>query len=253
MQSGSRFSAKNVPPPRHDSVGFCAGLSRQSLDAFARIKRTLSYAAGTFVFYEGETPSGVFVLGQGRAKLSMTARDGRTLILNIVPSGEVLGLHATLTGRPHEFSVETMQPCQMDFVRRITFLRFLSDHSDACLQTAQQLSNDCLAAYDRVRSIALSDSVYERLARLLLQSSGETQGCTDLRRIPLALTHEEISQLIGSSREAVTRALADFRKNRVAELKGATLTIYNKTALRRLLAASRMQNRSFCPHSENGC
>jgi hypothetical protein len=93
----------------------------------------------------------IFMLCQGQAKLSTTSRDGKTFILRIAKPGEVLGLHSVVTDKPYDATVETMQPCQLNFVNREDFLRFLKDHSDACLQAAQQISRQCLDAYEVVR------------------------------------------------------------------------------------------------------
>ena len=103
---------------------FCA-LPKGSLEAFNQIKHAAVYPEHAVIFVEGQTPRGIFMLCQGQAKLSITSRDGKTFILRIAKAGEVLGLHATVTGRPYELTVETMQPCQLNFVSRPDFLLFL--------------------------------------------------------------------------------------------------------------------------------
>ena len=110
------------------------------------------------------------MLCQGRAKLSATSKDGRTLILQIAKP-EVLGLQATVMNETYELTVKTMQPCQLNFVKRETFLRFLKEHGDACLHAAEHLGHDCGNAYELIPSTGLSHSVSERLARLLLESA----------------------------------------------------------------------------------
>jgi CRP/FNR family transcriptional regulator, cyclic AMP receptor protein len=220
---------------RSDSF-FCA-LPKPALEDFERIKNPASYPAGATIFLDGQPSRGIFLLCQGRAKLSATDKDGHTLILRIAKPGEVLGLQATVMNQPYELTVETMQPCQLNFVRSEDFLHFLKAHGDACLHAAQHLGHDCGHAYELIRSIGLSHSASERLARLLLEWAvdGHTNG--GVLRTKLPLTHEEISQLIGTSRETVTRAFAEFRNNHVAELKGSTLIIHNKAALERLVAS----------------
>jgi CRP/FNR family transcriptional regulator, cyclic AMP receptor protein len=215
---------------------FCA-LSQESLQAFRQIKHTAVFPEGAVIFVEGQTPRGIFVLCQGQAKLSTTSRDGKTLILRIAKPGEVLGLHAIITGRPYELTVETMQPCQLTFVSREDFVRFLKEHGDACLQAAQHISRDCQHAYDVVRSIALSDSISRRVAEFLLSSATDGQVTNGVVRAKLALTHVDIAQLMGASRETITRILSDLRKKDIVELKGSTLIIHNKPALEQLVAA----------------
>jgi len=216
---------------------FCA-LPQESLEAFNQMTHAEAFPEGAVIFLEGQTPRGIFMLCQGQAKFSTTARDGKTFILRIAKAGEVLGLHATVTGRPYELTVETMQPCQLNFVSREDFLRFLKGHGDACLHAAQHISRDCKDAYDVVRSIGLSHSVSGRLAKFLLASATDGQVTNGVVRTRLALTHEDIAQLTGTSRETITRILSEFRKKDIVELKGSTLIIHDKPALERLVAAS---------------
>jgi len=140
------------------------------------------------------------MLCQGQAKLSANSQDGKTLILRVAKAGEVLGLQATIIGRPYDVTVETMQPCQLNFVSREDFLPFIKQHGDACLQAAQHVCRDYHDACDVARSVGLSHSISERLAKFLLQSSAEGEVANGVVRTKLALTHEDIAQLIGSSR-----------------------------------------------------
>ncbi|HEX8766110.1 MAG TPA: helix-turn-helix domain-containing protein, partial [Candidatus Acidoferrum sp.] len=96
---------------------------------------------------------------------------------------------------------------------------------------------DCRAAYDVARSIGLSQSVTERLAKFLLDWVSNGPLAKDQLRVTLALTHEEIAQLIGASRETVTRTLSEFKRQRAIELHGSTLILKNKVALESLVAA----------------
>ena len=217
------------------STGFFCSFPRPALEAFEKIKFASSYPAGAMVFVEGHAPRGIFVLCQGQAKLSTSREDGRKMILRIAKPGEILGLHAVMTGEPHEMTVETMQPCQLNFVKSADFIDFLKEHSAAFMNAARRLSHDFKAAQGLIRSIGLSRSTSERLARLLLESSTEMLAGEGITRTTLALTHEEISQLIGTSREAVSRTLSDFKKKGVAELTGATLIIRNRAELQAMV------------------
>jgi len=215
---------------------FCA-LSEESLKVFDQIKHAAVYPEHAVIFVEGQPARGIYMLCQGRAKLSATSKDGNTLILRIAKAGDVLGLQATVTGKPYDLTVETMQPCQLNFVRREDFLPFIKQHGDACLQVAQHVSRDYHNACDVARSVGLSRSISERLAKFLLESSAEGDVTHGVIRTKLALTHDEIGQLIGTCRESITRTLSEFREMKIVELKGATLTIRNKAALGRLVAA----------------
>ena len=218
-------------------AGFFCDLPKTSLEDLEKIKYASAYPQSAVLFVEGQGPRGVYIICSGRVKLSTTSRDGKTLILRIAQAGEVLGLHATVSGKPYELTAETLQPCQLDFIRREDFLKFLEHHGDACLHAAQHLSENCQNAYEMIRSVGLSHSVSEKLARLLLEWAVDGETTKDGIRIKVSLTHEEIAQLIGTSRETVTRVLSDFREKQLAQLRGSTLLIRDRAGLEKLIGA----------------
>ncbi len=213
---------------------FCA-MSVKAVKAFEAVKFTTAYPEGAVLFVEGQPPRGVFMLCKGRVKLSLTSSDGKALILKILNAGEVLGLNAAVSGRSYEVTAETLEPCQVNFVKREDFLRFLSGQSEASIRAAQQLSRNYHAACEQIRALGLSQSAPEKLARFLLDWSGKGQQTAQGIRVKLTLTHEEIAQTIGSSRETVTRTLGDFRSRQLAFVKGSTLVVQNKAALERFV------------------
>lgn len=215
---------------------FC-DLPATALQSFENIKRATAYPKGAVLFIEGQPSRGIFVLGKGRVKLSICASDGKTLILKIAEVGEVLGLSASISGKAHELTAATLDPCQINFVKREDFLRFLKEHSEACFRVAEQLSEKYNVACHEVRALGLSHSAAEKLAKLLMEwsiKSGEGQKQEPCMK--LLLTHEEIAQMIGTSRETVTRLFGDLKKRQIVQTKGSILVIRNKAALRTLAA-----------------
>ena len=218
---------------RADKI-FC-NLPQATVQALEAIKYTTAYPKGAVLFVEGQAPRGVFILCRGRVKLSICSSDGKTLILKIAEAGEVLGLSASVSGKPYELTAETLGPCQVNFVKREDFLRFLREHNDVCLRVAEQLSEKYNTACHEIRSLGLSHSAAEKLAKLLLEWSLKNGGARQPDRMKLTLTHEEIAQMIGTSRETVTRLFADFKKRQLIQLKGSTLVIRNRPALENLV------------------
>jgi CRP/FNR family transcriptional regulator, cyclic AMP receptor protein len=230
MKSSYGLSAEclNCRPQPDDF--FCA-LSEEPLKAFDHIKHTAVLSDDAVIFVAGQTPRGIFLLCEGRAKLLTISSVGRTLILQIAKPGNVIGLHEVITGKPYELTAETIQPCRLNFVSRDDFLPFLKNHGDACLQAVHHLIRGYRKACDVVRSVALPHSISGRLAKFLLESSAEGQVATEI-----AVTREEIAQLTGTCRETIWRILSEFRRKSIAELDGSTLVIHNKPALERLAA-----------------
>jgi CRP/FNR family cyclic AMP-dependent transcriptional regulator len=210
-------------------------LSEKALADLDRISHPMPYPEGAIIFAEGQAPRGVFILCRGRVKLTTTNREGKTFILRIAEACEFLGLHAVVTGKAYEVCVETLYCSELAFINRSDFLRFLKDHPDACIHVATQISNECQAAYETIRSIGLAHSASEKLGRLLLQWRGDGWTGKNTVRLKLPLTHEEIAQLIGTSRETVTRILSEFKRKQIVELSGSTLSIRNMGALEKLV------------------
>ena len=213
---------------------FC-DLPPAALQAFENIKYATAYPEGAVLFVEGQMPRGIFVLCKGSAKLSINSPSGRTVIVKLAEPGEVLGLSATISGKPYEVTAETIDPCQVNFVKREDFLHFLKDDVEACFKVAEQLSEKYHNACKEAGALGLSHSAAEKLAKLLLEwSTKNGDGPKAEPRLKLRLTHEEIAQMIGTSRETVTRLFADLKKRQVLQSKGSTLVIRNTAALREL-------------------
>ena len=209
---------------------FCK-LSHDSLDTLDHIKYTSVYPKGSLLFVEGEQPRGVFVLCSGRTKLTMSSSEGKRLITKIAEPGEIIGVSASILGKPYEVTAETIEPSQVNFIRREDFLKFLATNSEACMNAAQQLSAEHHAAERGVRSLGLSQSTTEKLAKLILDWSETGDETPKGIRLKVLLTHEEIGQMIGSTRETVTRLLSDFRRRKYIDVKGSTVFVTNAGAL----------------------
>jgi CRP/FNR family transcriptional regulator len=103
------------------------------------------------------------------------------------------------------------------------------------MQAARHLSDNCQSAFEQIRALGLSHSAREKLARVLLEWAANGEQTKEGVRVKLAMTHEEIAQMIGTTRETVTRILTEFRTKRLAVIKGANLLISNRAGLERLI------------------
>jgi len=213
------------------SKSFFCDLAPAALKAFEAIKYTTAYPEGAVLFVEGQPPRGVFMLCRGRVKISITSSEGKTIILRIAQPGEVLGLNAAVSGTPYQATAEMLEPCQVNYIRREDLLRYLREHGEASIHAAQQLSASYHTACEQIRSLGLSQSAPQKLGRFLLDWASKGQPTPQGIRVTLALTHEEIGQIIGSSRETVTRTLGELKHNDLVAFHGSTLLIQNRIAL----------------------
>ncbi len=216
---------------------FCH-LSSEVLRPFSGASHLSTYPGGALLFVEGQLPRGAFVLCSGKVKLSTTSRDGKVLILKMAEAGDVLGLSAVISGEPYEMTAETAAPCQVNFVEREPLIRLMEKNGELGLHSAQSLSKEFQSAYRDIHDLVLARSSAGKLARLLLSwSSGrEREGIASEIRIRPTLTHEEMAQMIGSSRETVTRLLSELKKKELIRLDGTTLVIRNRIALEAIAA-----------------
>jgi CRP/FNR family transcriptional regulator len=128
-----------------------------------------------------------------------------------------------------------VEPTQANFVSTQDFLNFLREYGDVALRVAQQLGQTYHAAIAEMRAIGLSHSVREKLARFMLDLTTDHVSGKGALTTKLTLTHEEIAEIIGTSRETVTRTLTEFKRKNLVSVKGSVLTIKDRLGLERLI------------------
>ena len=211
---------------------FCALSGLRDLNT---VKVTRCQARGSVLYVEGQMPRGVYILCEGRAKISIASPEGKTLLMRIAQPGDVLGLNAALTNQPHTATVQAMERCRLEFIARDDLFRLLDQDKRIYADVAQALSRKLNNMVDQTRLLLLSQSAAEKLARLMVrwcdQNGKRTSQGTE---IVTGLTHEEIAQMICTSRETVTRILSDFKRQHLVSLMGATIFVRNRKALEAL-------------------
>ena len=217
-------------------AGYFCQLPAAALKDLDSIKFSSVYPEGAVLFIEKQKARGVYILCEGQVKLSISSSEGKTLILRIAKAGEVLGIVSGLAGTPHEVTAETIRPCQVAFIPTDAFQRFLSKHPEAYPVIANQLGCQYRIACEQVRNLGLSASAPEKLAKFLLDFEVSGQKAKD-GRVKLPLTHEEIAEFIGTTRETVTRTLSDFKNQHLVQLRGSTLVIEDREALEEFVTA----------------
>jgi len=219
--------------PMREEHLFC-NLPTTAVQRLNEIRSTAIYPKSAMLFIEGQQPRGVFVLCTGKAKLSTSSSEGKTVITKISEAGDVLGLSATISNRPYEVTAEMIEPGQANFITRDALMQFMREYGEVAVRVAEQLSRNYYTAYEGIRTLGLTNSPAERFAKLLLEWSNASDN-GDPVQVKLTLTHEEIAEIIGTTRETVSRLFSQFKKKQLLQLKGATLTIRNRTALEKMV------------------
>lgn len=234
--SGLKVIQTCLACPVREQRLFC-NLGPEALQVLTAIRQTSVYPPGAVLFVEGEAARGLFVLCSGQAKLTTSSPHGRSVIVRVADAGEVLGLSAVIANHAYEVSAETVAPSQVNFLPQADFLRFLQENGEVSLRVAEHLSMELRRAYHQVARIALAPSARAKLAGLLLDwSSRDGRPASKGVSFHLPLTHEEMGEIIGSSRETVTRLLADFRRRGLIRIRGTSVTVADPSRLKTLLA-----------------
>jgi CRP/FNR family transcriptional regulator len=210
---------------------FFQKLSPAALADLASIRTPTHYEAGDLLFSERQESTGVFLLREGLVRLSMNSSGGKRLSLRVARAGEVLGLTSALFGSKCETTAETLSPAKITHISAAEFQDFLGRRPEVYQLVTEEVSMQYTMACDQLRTVGLSSSAPEKLARLLLEMSENGQATENGTRFRFILTHEQIGEFIGASRETVTRTLGSFKLRRLVAFNGSMLTIPNRRAL----------------------
>ncbi len=210
--------------------GFFCGLSQTVLGALDCVSHKSILPAGAILFVEGQAPRGMFVLCSGKVNLSTSSREGKIVTLRTVDAGETIGLSAAISNIGYETTAETATPCQVSFIERKHIVELLQSNPEFGIQVAQCLSRDFQSAYRDIHDLVLNRSSAGKLARLLLAQCPEDEEASEIR-VHSTMTHEEMAQRIGASRETVTRLLSNLKRKKVIRADGPVLVIPNRNAL----------------------
>lgn len=194
-----------------------------------------TFTRGESIFVEGQMPQAIFILCSGRVKISVTSRDGKTMILRIAEAGDVLGLSAALNATENEVTAEAVDFCRVRAIRSRDFVDFLSHCPAAAMEATQCLLQEHRHMFKDVCRLGLPATVAGRLANLLLDwRERRANSCQGEPRLTMTLTQEEIAGMTGTSRETVSRVLQQFQRDKLISIKGAFLTILQPQTLEQL-------------------
>jgi CRP/FNR family transcriptional regulator len=213
--------------------GFFCDVSPELKRELASVSHINTFPQHSILVVEGHPVKGVFVICSGQVKLSSTSREGKTVIIRVAKAGEVLGLSAVISGDLQQTTVETLTPCMTRFISQQDFVRLVHENAELSMRVAHALSNEFHAACREIRALALAPSTASRFASLVV--SWLPRGKADRKgaelRVTTGFTHEQMAEMIGTSRETVTRIISDFKRDHIIDVKGATFVVRNRPAL----------------------
>jgi CRP/FNR family cyclic AMP-dependent transcriptional regulator len=208
------------------SVPMFSGLQRDELLKFAELTRERTYPKGSVILFQGDPGDSLYVLRQGRAKVVLIGEDGREVILGVLEPGAHFGELALIDDQPRSAHVIAMEDSQLLILRREDFRRRVEANPSVAWALLTELSRRLRRADQKIGGLVLLD-VPGRISRLLLDLSSETTNGT----IEKPLTHQTIAQMIGASRETVSRAMKDFQQEGLIRVERRRIAVANRDAL----------------------
>lgn len=221
-----------IEEPLERSAGGDVNSLLSAIDALNIRNLDSLHRRGKVLYAEGEPARGIYILRTGRAAVSISSSEGRVVILRMAHAGDVLGLNATLRNSTYEATVKTFQPSRVNFISRAELLEMVDNSNAGAAAVIKLLSRELAQLTNRARSLLLPQTARARLAQLLLQWSNEPpKNNSRSRVIDKVFTHEEVAQMIGSSRETVTRLLAGLSRGEIIRITSDNILIRDRAAL----------------------
>jgi CRP/FNR family cyclic AMP-dependent transcriptional regulator len=209
-------------------------LSEADLQSFAELVRERSYPRGSVIVFEEDPGDALYVVAAGQVKVVLVAEDGREVILSVLGPGSFFGEMAILDEGPRSAHVIAMEESNLLILRRDDFHARLRAMPEVAISLLKEISRRLRRADEKIGSLVLLD-VNGRLAHLLLRLADEERG----DRITRRLTHHTIAQMIGSSRETVSRAMRGLVGRNVIEVTRTAILLRDRGALRAALRRDR--------------
>jgi CRP/FNR family transcriptional regulator, cyclic AMP receptor protein len=209
-------------------------LSEADLQSFAELVRERSYPRGSVIVFEEDPGDALYVVAAGQVKVVLVAEDGREVILSVLGPGSFFGEMAILDEGPRSAHVIAMEESNLLILRRDDFHARLRAMPEVAISLLKEISRRLRRADEKIGSLVLLD-VNGRLAHLLLRLADEERGDQITRR----LTHHTIAQMIGSSRETVSRAMRGLVGRNVIEVTRTAILLRDRAALRAALRRER--------------
>jgi len=201
-------------------------LSPPELDRVAEITRERSYPRNSVILFEDDPGDALYIVAKGQVKVVLIGEDGREVILSVLGEGEFFGEMALIDDEPRSAHVIAMEDSTLLVLRREDFQSILRQTPSIALALLKELSRRLRRVDEKVGSLVLLD-VNGRVAQLLLDLADEAGS----DRITRRLTHHTIAQMIGSSRETVSRTMREFVDKGYVEVSRREIVVKDRGAL----------------------
>jgi CRP/FNR family cyclic AMP-dependent transcriptional regulator len=220
---GNKHMTVNQTLPR---VPLFAHLSEEEIDLVAKVTREKVYPRNSVIVFEKDPGDAMYVVASGQVKVVLAGEDGREVILSVLGDGDFFGEMALIDDLPRSAHVIAMEDSRLIVLYRDDFHRCLESAPRIALGLLRALSRRLRRADDKIGGLVLLD-VPGRIARLLIELADQGNGSV----ISRSITHNTIAQMVGSSRETVSRTIRDLANRGLVTVTRKTIEISDRSGL----------------------
>jgi CRP/FNR family cyclic AMP-dependent transcriptional regulator len=199
-------------------------LDDKALGFLEKVAVKRAYSKNTILISKGDESDQLFIVLKGKLKVSITDDSGKEIIMSILGPGDYFGEIALIDGESRSATIMTTQATEVLTITRDDFHRTLLSSPELMFDLLKVLARKVRIATDKLESLAFED-VYGRLVKLLIQLAKPQN---QVWVIEERLTHQEIANMIGSSREMVTRILKTLTDGGYISIDKKRITIERK-------------------------
>lgn len=182
------------------------------------------YKKNQSLFVEGSYPRGVFCINEGKVKIFKRGDEGKEQIIQIAKGGELVGFRAMFTEDAYKVSAETLEECNICFIRREDFLPMLDTNPIIRNGILKEISKELADRADFITNMA-QKSVRQRLAfsMLVLMEIYQDE--------PINLSREDMANFVGTATETLIRLLKDFKEEGLIETNARKIQVLDSKKL----------------------
>ncbi len=201
-------------------------LADDELRRMAELTRQRKYPKGSVILFEDDPGDALYVVASGHVKVVLIGEDGREVILATLADGDFFGEMSLIDDKPRSAHVIAIESSNLLVLRRDDFQRCLEETPRIAIGLLKALTKRLRSADSKIGGLVLLDAM-GRVARLLLEMADENDGVAISKKV----THHQMAQMIGSSRETVSRTMRTLAEGKLIEVAGKTIKVLDRVAM----------------------
>ena len=219
-----------------EMVPIFADLPKEVIEQIVTVGNRKTYSKDSVILVEEEVGTALFVIIEGKVKVSRSSSDGKEVILNIISEGDIFGEMSILDGMNRSATVTAIEETELFILQRKEFIDLLNKHPEISIALLSELTKRLRNADRKIKALSLKDAE-GKVATVIMQIADESgrikQGIVEIEKLPL---QQDLANMAGTSRETISRTIHSFAKKGLVELEGSKLRILDYEKFRETFA-----------------